>query len=272
MALGSSVASRHHRFGRTRTYIAPLLHAAPPRRDAFDVRRFHRFAEPRHHQLRAGLRSQRQQCFGWLIPRVHGQAERAPVHRQKCAAAQHRQRFQRIFGPEVNVAPCRMECAHFEHHEVERREPLAHHFKLVGEAAVAAEEHRVPLGADHHRRPQRRIAIFHAASGEVLRRRRRYRQPGIRQPVRLPPVEFDDAFRPNAPRFQMRADAKRRHERHVAFHEFSDGRIVEVVVVVMRHDHQIDRRQRSQRHRHRLEALRPGESRRRRARSPYRIR
>jgi hypothetical protein len=32
------------------------------------------------------------------------------VHRQKCAAAEHRQRLQCIRGTEMNVAPRRMKC------------------------------------------------------------------------------------------------------------------------------------------------------------------
>ena len=96
-------------------------------------------------------------------------------------------------------------------------------------------------------------------------------RPRVRQPVRFPPVELDDALGRHAPALEVRADAERRDERHVGLGERADGRVVEVVVVIVRDDHQVERRQRLERHRHRLEALRAGEPQRRGARSPHRI-
>ena len=51
----------------------------------------------------------------------------------------------------------------------------------------------------------------------------------------------------HAPRFEVRADAERRDERHVALGELANRRVVEVVVVIVRDDHEVDRRQRAQR-------------------------
>ena len=41
------------------------------------------------------------------------------------AAAEQRERLERVLRPEVDVAPGRVEGADLEHHEIERAEPLA---------------------------------------------------------------------------------------------------------------------------------------------------
>ncbi len=84
------------------------------------------------------------------------------------AAAQQRERLQRILRSEVDVAPGGMECAYLEHHEIERAEAFADRAILRRETGVAAEENRVPLRMDDERRPQRRIAALEAAPGKVL--------------------------------------------------------------------------------------------------------
>src|SRR5712692_7067111 len=89
------------------------------------MRRLHRLAEARHDELCAAFRTERKQCLRGLVPRMHRQAERAPMHRQEHASTKQRQRFERVFGAEVDVAPRRMECAYLEHHQIERTEPLA---------------------------------------------------------------------------------------------------------------------------------------------------
>jgi hypothetical protein len=73
--------------------------------------------------------------------------------------------------------------------------------------------------------------------------------------VRFPPVELDDALRFYAPRFEVRADPERGHEWHFALGELADGRVVEVVVVVVRHDHEIDGRHRAKGDGYGLETL-----------------
>jgi hypothetical protein len=115
------------------------------------------------------------------------------------------------------------------------------------------------------------MTIDQAAPGKVLRGRGRHREPGVRHVVRFPPVELDDALGPHAPELEVRADPERGHERHVAPGELADGRVVEVVVVVVRDDHEVQRRHRAKGNGHGLEALGAGEPRWRRARSPDRI-
>src|SRR5437867_9242097 len=158
--------------------------------------------------------------------------------------------------------------AHLQHDEVKRTEPLADRLIFRGEAGIAAEEDGVPLRADDERGPQSRIAIPQAAAGKVLRGRGGHGEPGARQLVRFPPVELDDALGPDAPVFEVRADAERGHERHDALGDLVDRWIVEVVVVVVRDDHEVYRRHRAKGYGHRLEALGAGERRWRRAPSP----
>src|SRR5882762_5692076 len=161
--------------------------------------------------------------------------------------------------------------AHLQHDEIERPEPLADCLIFRGEARIAAEEDGVPLRTDDERRPQSRVAIAQAAAGKVLRGRGGHGQPGVRQLVRFPPVELDDALWPDALVLKVRAAAERGHERHDTLGDLVDRRIVEVGVVVVRYDHEVHRRHRAKGYGHRLEALGAGERRWRRAPSPDRI-
>jgi hypothetical protein len=251
---------------------APRVDRTPPRLDAVDVCRLDRLAQARHHERNAARGAERQQRLGRLVPGMHGQAEGAPVHRQEGTAAEQRPGLDRVRRPEVDVPPGRMEGADLEHHEVEGTEALADVGVLRRETGVAAEEDMVARRADRHRRPQRRVAVLQPAAGEVLRRRGGHHELGAGQRVRFPPVELGDAFRRHAEGFEVRADAERGDEGHVAVPgQRADGRIVEVVVVVVRDDDEVDGRQRVQAHRHGLKALRPGHPRRRGARAPHRI-
>src|SRR5271166_5176784 len=171
----------------------------------------------------------------------------------------------------MDVAPGGMERADLQHDEVERPESFADRLVFRRQTRVAAEEYGVLLRTDHERGPQGRIAIFQAAPGKVLRRRGGHGEPGTRKPVRFPPVEFNDTFGSYAPLLQVRTDSERRHERHVAPGEFTDGRVVQMVVVIVRDENEVHRRHRAQRNWHGLKALRAGEPGWRRARPPDRI-
>ena len=164
-----------------------------------------------------------------------------------------------------------MQAADFKHHEIEGAKALADFLILGGEAAVAAEKDRVAWRANDERGPERAVPPLDRATREVLRRRGAHPDAAFRELVRLPPVELGDARRRDAPGLEMRADAKRSHERHVERRQLADRRIVEVIVVVVRDDHEIERWQRVQRDRHGLEALRAREPRRRGAQPPDRI-
>ena len=206
-----------------------------------------------------------------LIPWVHCEAERAPMNGQERAAAEQRQRLQRIVRPEVNVAPGGMERADLEHDEIERPEPFADRPIFRCEARVAAEEDRVPPRANHERGPQGRVPILDGTPRKVLRRRRGHAKAGIRQRIGFPPVKLDDALGPHAPGFEMRADAERRHERHSRFGECADGRVVEMIVVIVRYDDDVDGRHSRSGTGTGWKRLGPKKPRRRRAGSPHRI-
>src|SRR5262249_32152722 len=151
-----------------------------------------------------------------------------PMNGEKGPAAEQRERLERVLGTQVDVAPGGMESTDLEHDEVERSQPVADVAVLGGKPGVAAEEHAVPRGADRHRRPQGRVAVLQAAAREMLRWGRGDRNVGVWQPVRLPPVELDDAPGAHAPRLEMRADAERRDERHVELCERAYRGVVEV--------------------------------------------
>ena len=235
--------------------LSSHVDGTPPRLGVSVMGRLHRLTEARHYELRACFRTEIQQRLRGLIPGVHCQAERAPMHRQKRSAAEQGQCLERVFRPEVHVAPGRMERANFEHDQIERPKPFADDSIFSREARVAAEEHRVTWRSDYERRPQGAVTVVQSAPRKVLRGRSGHRELGVRRPVRFPPVEFDDALGTHAPRLEMRADPERRHERHVALRELADGRVVEMVVVVVRDDHEIQRRHGAKRHRHGLEPL-----------------
>ena len=89
--------------------------------------------------------------------------------------------------------------------------------------------------------------------------------------MRLPPVELGDALgrTPQASRCAPTpSDVTNGTSR---LRQLADRRVVEVVVVVVRDDHHVERRQRAQAHRHGLEALRARRTATASARSPHRI-
>src|SRR6267378_4800824 len=244
---------------------------APPWLDACRVRWLGRFAEARHHDSRASSWSQLEQDLRGLVPCVRRETESAPVHGQEGTAAEERERLERVFRSEVHVAPGGMERAYFQHHQVKRPEPIANDLIFSREPGIAAEEHGVPRRSYDKRGPQGCIAALEGAAGKVLRGRGGYYQVAVWQGMRLPPVQFDDTFGLHAPGFEVRAHSERRYEWHVAFCEFADGRVIEVVEMIVRHDDEIYGWHCPQGNGHRLEALGPRKPRRRCARSPDRI-
>ena len=105
----------------------------------------------------------------------------------------------------------------------------------------------------------------------MLRGRGRHRQIGMGQRVRFPPIELGDPVCRHAPRFEMRADAERGDKRHVTPCQLANGRVVEMIVVIVGDEHHVHGRQCAERNRDRLEAFRTREPGRRRARSPDRV-
>ena len=96
--------------------------SAPPRLDLFSMRRLDRLTEAQGIRSRApvlGAHLEQGLWAGWSQACI-ASAERAPVHGQKLPPPSQRQRLECVLRPEVNVAPCRMERAHLQHHQVER--------------------------------------------------------------------------------------------------------------------------------------------------------
>jgi hypothetical protein len=78
----------------------------------------------------------------------------------------------------------------------------------------------------------------------------------------LPPLHLLDLRERHAPALEVRADAERDEEARAARRQVLHGLHVEVVVVVVRDEHGVDRRQVGERDRRRMEALRPDRDRR----------
>jgi len=96
-------------------------------------------------------------------------------------------------------------------------------------------------------------------------------RPGAGHAVAFPPVQLVDALGRNAPGLQMCADAERGDEGHAGTRQHLDGRVVQVIVVVVRdHDH-VHRRHIAQGHRRRLKALGAEQRAGRGARTPHRV-
>src|SRR5258708_7287442 len=100
----------------------------------------------------------------------------------------------------------------------------------------------MPRAQKRKARPElRSIVEDERASGGVPRRRRPKNQ--ISEGARPPPVELDDLRRGNTPALEMRSHAERRDEPLVSILERDDGRVVEVVVVIVREQHGVERRE-----------------------------
>ena len=91
------------------------------------------------------------------------QVEGAPVHRQQRAAAEHLKHLQRVLGAEVDIAPALVKGTDFQHHQIEGTMAPAGVLEDFAEAGVAGEEDLAALRLHDPRRPQRAIAIAHAA-------------------------------------------------------------------------------------------------------------
>ena len=69
-------------------------------------------------------------------------------------------------------------------------------------------------------------------------------------------------MRRDAKGFQVGTDTQRRDDRHGVFAQQSHGRVVEMIVVIVREHDRVERRQLPQLDRNRLKAFRPEEARR----------
>ncbi|MNI29746.1 hypothetical protein D3C73_835690 [compost metagenome] len=172
---------------------------------------------------------------------MQGQVEGAVVDRQQPLATQVQVRLQGLFGLHVHERPALIVGAGFDHRQVERTVFLADGLEAIEVAGIAAEEDAEVAVLDHPRGPQAAIAVTQAAAGEMLAGRGGQAQAsGFGG---LPPVQLFDLGRIHAPGNQLVAHTQRRDEARGLAGQLHHGRVVEVVVVVVREDDAGNRRQ-----------------------------
>ena len=172
---------------------------------------------------------------------MHGQIEGAVVDRHQHLALDVDVRLQGFLRLHVDVRPLRIVGPGFYHRQVEGAVLLADFLETLEIAAVAAEEDARAARLDDPGRPQRRIAVAQAAARKVLGRRRH--QLDAVDVGGLPPRQLPHLAGRDAPRDQPVAHAQRRDEMLGLAGQRQHGGVVQVVVVVVRQDDALDRRQ-----------------------------
>ena len=137
---------------------------------------------------------------------------------------------------------------------------------------VAGEEHRAAARLQYPAAPQRAIPAPGRATAEMPRRRARDGQSQVVCRLAIPPAVLADRRRAEPP--QLAADTDRRHppDIRVAPNDASQRAAIEVVVVIVREDHEVQRRQVVERDARSDPAPRSRETERRGALAPHRIR
>jgi hypothetical protein len=79
----------------------------------------------------------------------------------------------------------------------------------------------------------------------------------IAQRVALPPIELGDLLRGNSKLLEVRSHAERRDERGATLRELDHRGLAQVVVVIVRDQHRVERRQLRHRHGRRMKSLGP---------------
>ena len=213
----------------------PSGEAPPPRVDRLHAGGLDRAAKARREQVRARGLCEGRESLDRLVPGVESEVECAPVHREEGAAAKQTMSLEGVVGTEVNLPPRGVKSADLEHHEVEGPAALANRLEVGRQPCVAAEEDAMFVAAHHERRPRGPVRAG-AAPGEVPCGGRCEGEATAGQHGSLPPIQLDDPRRVDAPRLEVRADAERREERGLSSSKLHDGRVVEVVEVIVRDD------------------------------------
>ena len=163
------------------------------------------------------------------------------MDRQHHLAAQVDMGLQRFLGLHVNVGPLRIVSAGLHHRQIERAVAAADFLEAVEIAAVAGKEDARLAVLDHERRPQRLVAVGQAAAREMLGRRG---QQAYAIDLRaLPPAQLTHLVSRNTPGNQAVAHAQRGDEHLGPGRQRHDRRMIEVVVMVVRQDDALKRRQ-----------------------------
>ena len=142
----------------------------------------------------------------------------------------------------MHVFPAFVVGPRFHEGHIERTVAPADLLETIKVAGVAAEVEVEALAADDPGSPQGAVSVAQAAPGEMLRRRGD--QTEAVHLSLLPPVEFTNFIGRHAPVHDSGAHAERRDEVADLALQFKDRVVVEVIVVVVRQDHRLDRWQR----------------------------
>lgn len=148
--------------------------------------------------------NQREAAAHGFIPRVHGEAEHAPVYRHKAVGAQVGGGLGGFFGVHVVVAPVGVVLPVFNEGEVYFGEALPDLAVVAAVAAVARKIDGVLRGLDNVACPQGFVEIAPAAAAVVPRGHGvdfQAADGGV-----LPPIQLDDARGRDAPFLQQRAE------------------------------------------------------------------
>ena len=150
----------------------------------------------------------------------------------------------RLLRIQMDVRPVLSIGPDLDHAEVEGAILLTDERDSREEARVAAVEYTVARPGDHPRRPQRLVALEHPPR---IMSRRRSDDSHLADMRRVRPIEFRNPAARYAPRLEMGADAQRSHELHAVLRrtrrQGAHGIHVEVIVVIVRQDHDVERRQ-----------------------------
>ncbi len=188
------------------------------------------------------------------------QIEQTPVDGQQQLSSQIHMRFCRMDRTHMDIRPVRVVGANLQHRQVERPVGLTDRAKTREHSRIPAKKNVVPRSANHKRRPQRFVPIPQTSSGKMTRRRSRDRAIGT-EICRLAPVQFCNSLRRDTPGFQILSESKGSNEAGALMFQQNrkllNGGAIQVIVVIVRQQHGIERGQVSQRQRRRIKALRP---------------
>ena len=188
-----------------------------------------------------------------LGPPVRREVERGPVQREQRPPVHQPIGGERLLRPHVDVGPQRVVPADLDHREVERPEALPDLGEVRAEAAVAAVKDALVRAKKRPSRPERPVFVVEKPPRRVAGRRSGdLHRPDGRL---LPPVQLRNLLRGHAPRFEVCAHAERHHKPRRPRRQFAHHARVEVVVVVVREDHGVERRKLGHRNRRFKEAL-----------------
>ena len=147
-------------------------------------------------------------------------------------------RLDGLLGAQVPIGPRLGVLTHLDHRHVEGPQPFADLFERGEHPGVAGVVGSVSRTEQSEPTPERSILVEHLSARRVARGR--HHQLHVAECVALPPIELDDALGGYTPILEVCTHTQRTHERRVAVLQRDDGRMVEVVIVVVRDQDRVD--------------------------------